>query len=92
MSGQQRCVSDCTGNLFTRECIHFTLMAFATIIVLLFAMVQLIQLSSFQSIYTGYYFGMISTVLSFWQTPPKIPKRNAELPPTSSSLEMGSSP
>ena len=88
MSEKYECVSDCTGNLFTRECIHFTFMMLLSTGLVLFAMLMLALKTGLQSCDTGYFFGIISTVLSFWATPPKIPKTAPSPSTKSKSVEL----
>lgn len=89
---EARCVSDCTGNLFTKECLHFTFMMFLSAVLVLFAMSMLIFKNGVSSLQSGYYFGLIGSVLTFWATPPKLTKASvAELSPSSSSSASSSS-
>jgi hypothetical protein len=68
------CESDCTGNLFSRKCIHVVFMMFISTILVVFAIVELIRNNGVDSLYSGYYFGLITTVISYWATPPQIDK------------------
>ena len=71
---EERCVSSCTGDLFNRDCLHFTFMVFVSLGLLVFALVQLVR-ADFDSCHSGYYAGVITTVFSYWASPPKPPKR-----------------
>jgi len=67
-------MSDCTGNLFNRKCMHVVFMMFISTILVVFAIVELIRNNGVDSLYSGYYFGLITTVISYWATPPQIDK------------------
>jgi hypothetical protein len=67
-------MSDCTGNLFNRKCMHVVFMMFISTILVVFAIVELIRNNGVDSLYSGYYFGLITTVISYWATPPQIEK------------------
>jgi len=68
------CESDCTGNLFNRKCIHVVFMMFISTLLVVFAIVELILNNGVDNLYSGYYFGLITTVISYWASPPKIEK------------------